>query len=168
MPTVRHNTSKAEDIRQAPLKNCLQFNREMLEHIDISNDPNPWLMGAPKWSNPSLSVLNDPGSDVCQPDHAEWRSDPLRLPHTLKFAKCDEGGNWTTASIYANVTQKVHERDPRINFERHGWDKNGDEVEMIAKYTLTIQEAGYLARALLLLIDLALGTSDDLGEVDHK
>nr|WP_218679827.1 hypothetical protein [Rhodococcus qingshengii] len=165
MSTVEQSGRNAEASLAAPFKNCHQFNREMLEHIDISNDPNPWLMGAPKWSNPDLSVLNDRGSDVCQPDHAEWRSDPLRLPHTLKFAKCDEGGNWTTASIYANVTQAVHERDPRINFERHGWDKNGDEVEMVAKYTLTIQEASYLARALLLLVDLALDTSDDIGEV---
>lgn len=172
MPTVKRNTDKAEDLRQTPFKNCSDFNAEMLPKRRISGeDPNPWLEDAPRWSDPDCDVLNNPGSDVCQPDHAEWRSTPLRMPHTTKYAVLDVDGNWTTASIYANISQKVGDRYPHINFESHGFDANGDPVgddKPLNKYSLTIEDAGYLARALLLLIDLALGTSDDLGEVDPK
>lgn len=165
MPTVKHNTNKAEALRKTPLKNCDDFNAEMLPWIFIPDaDRSPWLQDAPAWSDSDHDVLADPGKDVCQPDRAEWRSAPLRMPNTLKFAVCDENENWTTASIFANISQKVHERDPRINFERQGWDANGDRMThkdiALTRYTLTIEDAGNLARALLLLIDLALGISD--------
>lgn len=172
MPTVRHNTGEAEDTRRTPFQNCRDFNAEMLPKIEISGkDPNPWLKDAPRWSDPNLDVLDEPGSDVCQPDHAEFRSTPLRMPYTTKYAVVDVDGNWTTATIYANISQKVGDRYPHINFESHGWNAKGDPVgddTPLNKYSLTIEDAGHLARALLLLIDLALGTSDDLGEVDHK
>lgn len=168
MSTVEHNTSKAEDVRQTPFRNCRDFNAEMLPKIEIpGNIPNPWLKDAPRWANPNLDVLDEPGSDVCQPNHAEWRSTALRMPNTLKYAAVDEGGNWTTAAIYANISQKVGDRHPCINFEQHGWNSKGDPVgdeTPLNKYSLTIEDAGNLARALFLLIDLALGTSDDIGE----
>ncbi|WP_152965814.1 hypothetical protein [Rhodococcus sp. 311R] len=173
MTTVTHSTDKAEDLRQTPFKNCRDFNAEMLPKIEISGkDPNPWLKDdAPRWSNPNHDVLNEPGSDVCQPDHAEWRSAPLCMPHTTKYAVVDVNGNWTTATIYANISQKVGDRYPHINFESHGFNAKGDPIgedTPLNKYSLTIEDAGNLARALLLLIDLALGTTDDLGEVDPK
>ncbi|ANQ74335.1 hypothetical protein [Rhodococcus sp. 008] len=173
MPTVKHDTGKAEDASRTPFKNCRDFNAEMLPKIEISGkDPNPWLADdAPRWSSPDHDVLNNPGSDVCQPDHAEWRSTPLRMPHTTKYAVVDVDGNWTTATICANISQKVGDRYPRINFESHGFNAKGDPVgedTPLNKYSLTLEDAGYLARALLLLIDLATGMTDDLGEVDHK
>lgn len=149
---------------------CAQFQQEMERHREFQGyvPTAAFDRDRPAWSDPDHDAIDCYEGDVAQPSQSEWRSSPLTIPRSLQLAKLEEKTEtWRLAYIAMNVSQQPEQSAPRISFERHGWGRNGEPVrpEHQWKYSLTVEEAVWMARGLLLLADLATGAKDDIGEV---
>ncbi|MBP2523607.1 hypothetical protein [Rhodococcus sp. PvP104] len=149
---------------------CAQFQREMDRYREFQGyaPTASFDRDRPAWSDSDHDAIDCYDGDVAQPSQSEWRSSPLTIPRSLQLAKLEEKTEtWQLAYIAMNVSQQPEQSAPRISFERHGWGRDGEPIraEHQWKYSLTVEEAVWMARGLLLLADLAAGTSDNIGEV---
>ncbi|MDV8024007.1 hypothetical protein [Rhodococcus sp. IEGM 1330] len=150
-------------------RNIAAFKKDMTPQLFIAaNAPVDCLEGPdrPYWaSKDGDQRVFDSGDRVADRTSMSWRSEAVSVPlFATYFGRWHDNGTFETARIMADVRQGVADASPRIGFERHGFkqvDGKAVRVSGEAHYSLSIDEAANLARALLLLVDLATGASDE-------
>lgn len=151
-------------------RNILGFQQDMDPQLRVKpGEPNPYLEERrPRWAHrgSDQNVL-EIGDKVAAIGEMSWRSRPIVMPLTNQFyGSWQKDGSFKTASIMADIRQGAAAAAPLIAFERHGFKEVNGKVETldgIHRYELTLPEAANLARGLLLLIDLATETPDEIG-----
>lgn len=114
-----------------------------------SGAPRPWLeRNRPHWSRPDY---DDAGDAV--PDAARWHSAPVVVPLTMHCGNY-VGGETNVARLSSSLIQSPKDRDPFVRLGAMVWRGDGTSV-VHSGHNLRLDEAAALARALLLLVDVA-------------
>lgn len=149
--------------------NIAAFKRDMAPRLHIpAGAPLACIEdGRPSWADRAQDqVVGNIGDKVTARTEMSWRSTPVSVPIVDQyFGSLGSDGSFESAKIMADVRQNVVDASPRIAFERHGFkqvDGKVQEINGVDRYTLSLEEAANLARGLLLLVDLATATTDEI------
>jgi hypothetical protein len=146
-----------------------EFRAEMRPELTIREGaPIPWLEhNRPAWAARHCDQdRHNPDDELSDIASMSWRSEPLSVPLSSYYGRWDDD-TFQSARIMLDVRQNVTQSEPRIAFERHGYKLVKGESEIVDgedHYTITVDEAVRLARALLLLADVARGTTDTIAD----
>lgn len=147
-----------------------EFRAEMRPELTIPDGaPIPWLEhNRPAWAARRCDQdRHNPDDELSDSASMSWRSEPLSVPLSNYYGRWDDDGTFQSARIMLDVRQNVTQSEPMIAFERHGYKLVKGEPEIVDgenHYTITVDEAVRLARALLLLADVARGTTDTIAD----
>ncbi|OZD81814.1 hypothetical protein CH260_10395 [Rhodococcus sp. 05-2256-B2] len=95
------------------------------------------------------------------PARSLWRSVPIRLNLREERGQRDDDV-FMFAHLKAVLMQEVSESEPCVNLTRRTFLENDQKWKEWHSARLTISEATELAHMLLLLVDVATGTSDEI------
>ncbi|MBT2268808.1 hypothetical protein [Rhodococcus erythropolis] len=125
----------------------------------------------PYWSNPekdSQGYVEERKASVEKYQHCKWVSDSTYIP-LLKspyYGKRRDNGNFRHPDLALAIEQAVFSNEPLLAIELQSWTLEGDERTTSRQLVrLSMDDAVNLARAILLKVDVARGTSDDIGQV---
>ncbi|KZF00886.1 hypothetical protein A2J03_09895 [Rhodococcus sp. EPR-157] len=166
-----HAIARAAQEELASVAHPLQATLDRIDSFSLDHPtalapsaPVPWLeTNRPKWADRDRdqTVFNT-GDSHADKSSMSWRSQHLSVPLSGYYGKWHNDGRFAFADIRLDCRQGTSARETRIAFERHGWNGRGEPVDGVDFYSLTVSEAASMARALLLLVDLATGTTDEI------
>ncbi|AUN40926.1 hypothetical protein [Tsukamurella tyrosinosolvens] len=105
----------------------------------------------PHWADPAH---DQPYNLV--PDSSQWRSAPAELPMTMHRGAESPSGSVERANMRAFLVGRPIEREPWVRLAYGNWREDGSPLNTGRAYhDLHLDEAAALARALLLLVDVA-------------
>ncbi|WP_138999458.1 hypothetical protein [Rhodococcus zopfii] len=147
-----------------------EFRSEMRPELFIqAGAPIPWLEeNRPAWASRRCDQdRHAEDDDVSDAAVMSWRSEPVSIPLARYYGRWRDDGHFESARLMLDLRQNVTSRDPRIAFERHGYKLVKGETRVVDgedHYEISVDEAVRLARALLLLADVARGTADTIAD----
>lgn len=131
-------------------------------HPQLTVEPgaqHPWLeRNRPHWSDPSRDILAEGTSAGVTKFDAQWMSAAVRVPLSRTFGRKEDDGSFTMAYASAQLLQAAGgNREPAIKLIKVAHYRDGERVPGPDRhwFTLELDEAAAIARALLLLVDAA-------------
>ncbi|TWS29014.1 hypothetical protein FK530_09320 [Tsukamurella conjunctivitidis] len=116
-----------------------------------SGAPLPWLeRNRPHWSDPAEDYAN-----ASAPTVTRWHSVPVTVPLTGHTSASTADGGLALAGFTARLAQCPIDREPHVVLAYTGWRPDGTSSAGRSSFDVRLEEAAALARALLLLIDVA-------------
>jgi hypothetical protein len=116
--------------------------------------------GRPRWSIRSHDVIGNDSQGHCSPHDMQWRSASIGVPISEHYGNFDSDGRFHSAAIMLDLRQTVTSNRTLVALERHCYNDKDQPVIGAARHLLTVPEAAELARTLLLLVDVAIETTE--------
>lgn len=163
---LQNATDLDQSDKQESALDRLLTRHEESRHFDIPIDEGPdprFPAGREPWADPDRDFVAIKQKDCMVMSVPLYTT--LGRHNGIRFTGTDD--RIRPAFVSADLRRRLSEAQPHIVLEKYAKVGTGQIMEMIkgSQVELEVSEAVRLAHDLLLLVDLATGASDDIGEV---